>query len=69
MHGGIGSTARTLADIEAIPKPFKINYEPKTKEEKIAYELIWSDPCRNGESEFLPNSEHDYFKLKNVHFC
>jgi len=31
VHGGIGNTARNLADIETIPKPFKINYEPKTK--------------------------------------
>ncbi len=66
VHGGIGSTLRNLNEIQAITKPYKINLQPKTRQEKIINELIWSDPCRGSQSPFVPNSEHDYFKLKNV---
>ena len=44
----------------------RINYDPKTKTDKIVYELIWSDLCRSGEAEFTPNLEHDYFVTKAV---
>jgi hypothetical protein len=37
-----------LLEIEKIDRPLKVNYDPKTRNDKIVYELLWSDPCRLG---------------------
>ena len=65
-HGGIGNTLKSVYEIEKIERPLKVNYDPKTKTDKIVYELLWTGPCRNGEPEFVPNLEHDYFLTKAV---
>ena len=65
-HGGIGATLRNINEIDQIQKPVKVNHEPKIKQEKILFELLWTDPCRNNENNFVANSEHDYFKNKSV---
>jgi protein phosphatase len=31
VHGGIGSTLSNINDIANIPKPIKINHDPKTR--------------------------------------
>jgi protein phosphatase len=49
VHGGIGSTLVNVNEIAVIPKPIKVNHEPKTKTEKIIYDLLWSDPCKGRE--------------------
>lgn len=51
-----------------INKPIKINHDPKTKNEKIAYDILWSDPCRGREQNGVQNIDHDYFKTKAVNF-
>ena len=65
-HGGIGHTLKNIYELEQINKPYRISLEPRTRQEKIAYELLWSDPCQKGEAEFAPNFEHDYLRTKNV---
>lgn len=66
VHGGIGSTLVNVNEIAVIPKPIKVNHEPKTKTEKIIYDLLWSDPCKGREPAGTVNQQHDYFKLKGV---
>jgi protein phosphatase len=66
MHGGIGSTLTNIIEIQNIPKPIKVNHDPKTKNEKIVYDLLWSDPCKGREPAGSPNLEHDYLKTKAV---
>lgn len=44
-------------------------HDPKSKSEKIAYELLWSDPCRGREEHGSVNIDHDYFKKKIVRNC
>lgn len=65
-HGGIGQTLKSLDELNKIDRPIRINHQPKTRNEKIVYELLWSDPCRNNEPDFSPNIQHDYFKTKSV---
>lgn len=65
-HGGIGHTLKSVYELDKIEKPIRVNHDPKTKQEKIVYELLWSDPCRPGEQEYAPNYEHDYFRNKLV---
>lgn len=67
MHGGIGSTLVNINEIMSIPKPIKVNHDPKTKVERIVYDLLWSDPCRGREPNGALNNDHDYFKIKTVH--
>ena len=67
VHGGIGSTLKAIADIDAVARPLEIQHDPRTTNQKIAYELLWSDPSE--EAENSPNPNHDYFKLKqNIRF-
>ena len=65
-HGGIGHTLRSVFDLEQISKPIRVTLEPRTKQEKVIYELLWTDPCQRGEPEYTPNLEHDYFRNKTV---
>jgi protein phosphatase len=65
-HGGIGHTIKSVYELDKLDKPYKVNHDPKTRMDKIVYDLLWSDPCRPGEQEFAPNYEHDYFRAKGV---
>lgn len=64
VHGGIGQTMKSIYELDKIDKPIRINYEPKSRSDKIIYELLWSDPCRPNEQENAINQDHDYFKTK-----
>ena len=44
VKGGIGANVRKLADIDGIPRPFDVIHEAQTKDQKIAMDLLWSDP-------------------------
>lgn len=66
VHGGIGSTLSNLNEIANIPKPIRVNHDPKSKTERIVYDILWSDPCKGREPSGSPNIEHDYFKTKAV---
>ena len=48
-HGGIGTVLTSPSEISKIDRPVIISHDPKSKSEKIAYELLWSDPCRGRE--------------------
>ena len=67
LHGGIGTTLRTIEEIEQIPRPLEIIQDPKTYQHKVALELLWSDQVYNeNQNENSENTEHDIFNLKNV---
>ncbi|CAD8187082.1 unnamed protein product [Paramecium pentaurelia] len=67
VHGGIGQTIRTIDEIELIQKPLQIIHDPVTYQQKIALELLWSDPCLNeDEQENQPNVERDLFQNKSI---
>lgn len=49
VHGGIGTQLTSINEIANIPRPIKVNHEPKTATERIVYDLLWSDPCKGRE--------------------
>lgn len=64
VHGGIGVTLKTLQELDSIRRPAEVNHDPKTNQEKIIHELLWSDPTNDANDG--PNTIHDYFKNKQV---
>lgn len=77
VHGGIGTTIRTIDEIELIQRPLEISHDPKTVnslftyksqyQQKIALELLWSDPVINEEDmENCLNSDRDIFNTKQI---
>ena len=48
VHGGIGSTALKVEEIEKIKRPCEINLgEIQTHEQQMVVDLLWSDPMEN----------------------
>jgi diadenosine tetraphosphatase ApaH/serine/threonine PP2A family protein phosphatase len=66
VHGGIGATIHTIDEIELIQRPLEISHDPKTYQQKIALELLWSDPCQEEELDNQPNPERDLFNNKQL---
>lgn len=45
VHSGIGTSLRTLDEIERLKKPFALNHADLTnREQKLVFDLLWSDP-------------------------
>lgn len=44
IHGGIGGSVDTVADIAALPRPLKVSQTPSTALEQRVTDLLWSDP-------------------------
>lgn len=50
VHGGIGSTAMKVDEIEKIKRPCEINLgEISTQEQQLVVDLLWSDPTDSEE--------------------
>eukprot|EP00820_Chromera_velia_P016769 Cvel_26242.t1-p1 / transcript=Cvel_26242.t1 / gene=Cvel_26242 / organism=Chromera_velia_CCMP2878 / gene_product=Serine/threonine-protein phosphatase BSL1, putative / transcript_product=Serine/threonine-protein phosphatase BSL1, putative / location=Cvel_scaffold3095:295-15614(-) / protein_length=1417 / sequence_SO=supercontig / SO=protein_coding / is_pseudo=false len=50
VHGGIGSSVQSLADLQGIPKPISVISEIKedtTMQQRIVLDCLWSDPTEN----------------------
>ena len=47
VHSGIGTTLKTVSEIEKIKKPFVINHDDNSKDQKIVSDVLWSDPVLN----------------------
>lgn len=45
VHSGIGENLHSIEEIENIERPIKVSYDPKTPEESILLDLLWSDPA------------------------
>lgn len=44
VHGGIGSTLKSISEIEFIQRPLEIILDPKMHIHKLTLDLLWSDP-------------------------
>ena len=44
IHGGIGGSIETVADIAALPRPLKVSQTPSNALEQRVTDLLWSDP-------------------------
>ena len=52
VHGGIGSTALKIEDIEKIQRPVSINLgEISSQEQQLLIDLLWSDPMDSEEGD------------------
>eukprot|EP00929_Paragymnodinium_shiwhaense_P016535 TRINITY_DN12494_c0_g1_i8.p1 TRINITY_DN12494_c0_g1~~TRINITY_DN12494_c0_g1_i8.p1 ORF type:complete len:189 (-),score=24.99 TRINITY_DN12494_c0_g1_i8:284-850(-) len=47
LHGGIGGTIDTVDDLNNIPRPYAIPQTPKTAQEQLVTDVMWSDPTDN----------------------
>ena len=47
VHSGIGTTLKTVSEIEKLRKPFVINADDNSKEQRIVSDILWSDPVLN----------------------
>ena len=67
VHGGIGSNVKKLSDIEDIKRPFEVVHEAETREQKLAMDLLWSDPTDNDEEFGIqPNLQRDSNNLGHI---
>ena len=44
IHGGIGASVNSVADLEAMKRPLKVAQTPMSDEEQKVTDLLWSDP-------------------------
>ena len=44
LHGGIGSTLKSIADLEKIERPIEIVHDVKTPLDQLLIDVLWSDP-------------------------
>lgn len=45
VHSGIGTSVRTIEEIERLKKPFALNHaDLGSREQKLVFDLLWSDP-------------------------
>jgi protein phosphatase len=44
VHGGIGGSIQSVADIAALPRPLKVSQTPANAMEQRVTDLLWSDP-------------------------
>lgn len=44
LHGGIGASLETLADIEKIKRPLEVMHEVNDEESQAVLDILWSDP-------------------------
>ena len=61
IHSGIGNNVESLQQIAEIKRPFKLNHlDQSLIEQKIVFDLLWSDPVLDFESkENMPNEKRD----------
>ena len=67
VHGGIGANVKKISDIENIPRPFDVIHEAVTRDQKLAMDLLWSDPTDNDEELGIqPNVQRDSNQLGHI---
>lgn len=60
IHGGIGGSINTVADIEGLKRPLKVSQLPVTEDEQKLTDLLWSDPTDNDSmTGVIPNDIRD----------
>ena len=67
LHGGIGSSITSIADIEKIKRPLEVVHEVSTIEQQLVVDILWSDPTDSDiETGILPNSTRDPTGVGNI---
>ena len=67
VHGGIGANVKKISDIERIPRPFNVVHEAQNLEQKLAMDLLWSDPTDTDEELGIqPNVQRDSNQLGHI---
>ena len=67
VHGGIGANVKKISDIENIPRPFEVIHEAQTRDQKLAMDLLWSDPTDTDEELGIqPNVQRDSNQLGHI---
>ena len=67
IHGGIGSTLKTIDQIRQIQRPLEVVHEVSTPLEKLVVDILWSDPTDNdGELGIQPNVVRDPHGSGNI---
>ena len=67
VHGGIGGNVKKLSDIDGIPRPFDVIHEAQTRDQKLAMDLLWSDPTDNDDKLGIqPNVQRDSNQLGHI---
>lgn len=60
IHGGIGSTLKSIDQIRQIQRPLEVIHEVNTQLEKLVVDILWSDPTDNdNELGIQPNVVRD----------
>lgn len=60
LHGGIGGALRSVADIDALPRPLKVAQMPETDVEQRVTDILWSDPSdSDSHGGVTPNESRD----------
>lgn len=44
LHGGIGSSVKSIEDIANIKRPLEVYHEVTTHEQQVVLDILWSDP-------------------------
>jgi diadenosine tetraphosphatase ApaH/serine/threonine PP2A family protein phosphatase len=68
VHGGIGSTAMKIEEIEKIKRPCEVTLgEVTTQEQQLLVDLLWSDPHESEEQTGIaPNVIRDPMGQNNI---
>ena len=51
IHSGIGTTVRSLEEIDSLQRPIEIAHEPTKREHQIVLDAVWSDPSQDENNE------------------
>lgn len=67
LHGGIGSSVKSIDDIMKIKRPVEISHEVTNLEQQIILDILWSDPTESdAEKGILPNFMRDPHETGNI---
>lgn len=67
LHGGIGSSVKSIDDIMKIKRPVQISHEVTNLEQQIILDILWSDPTESdAEKGILPNFMRDPHETGNI---
>ena len=47
LHGGIGSTLKSVSDLERLPRPIQVVHEVENIQQQMLIDVLWSDPTNN----------------------
>jgi len=55
LHGGIGSTLKTISDLEKLQRPVQVVHEVENIFQQLLIDVLWSDPTDNDQEMGIQN--------------